>query len=109
MLFGSLAAWNTCRARSSGMIASRPPWTMQQRRLDRADAVDGAVLVGHDQAEREALPHQPADIDDRGERRFEHERLDMALERKPGRDRGAERLAVSDDVVRRDAEPAQVS
>ena len=32
----------------------------------------------------------------------------MALQREPGRDRGAERLAVSHDVVRRDAEPAQI-
>src|SRR5262245_28964614 len=57
-----------------------PAMNDEERRLDRADPLDGAILVGHDQAERESLPHQSSDIDDRGEGRFEHERLDMTLE-----------------------------
>src|SRR5262245_63358174 len=39
-----------------------PAMNDEERRLERADPLDGAVLAGHDQAQRESLPHQFSDI-----------------------------------------------
>ncbi len=58
--------------------------------------------------QRQIRPHQQPDIDHRGEGRFEHESLHLALQRQTRCDSRAERLAVSDDVVRRHAEAAQI-
>jgi hypothetical protein len=44
---------------------------------------------------------------DAGERRFEHDRADRDLRRRLHRDRGAERLAVEHDPIRRNAFGAQ--
>src|SRR5581483_5169148 len=74
---------------------------------DLADALDGAVLIDHDEAEGKALPHELANVDRRGERRLEHERLHFAMKRKPRRDRRPERLAVGHDIARGHALAAQ--
>jgi hypothetical protein len=42
----------------------------EQRDRNVADAIDGAVLIDHDDAERKPLPHQLPNIDGRGERRL---------------------------------------
>jgi len=48
------------------------------------------------------------DIDDGGERRFEHERLDRALQGKPRGDPGPERFAVGHDVAGRHADILEI-
>ena len=72
--------------------------------LDRADAVDGAILIGHDETERQEPPNLTADIDHRGEWRFEHESPDGAQEGKAGGDAGTKRLAIGNDIARCHAE-----
>ena len=80
------------------MIAVSSAVDDEHRHLHLTDPVDDAVLIDHDETEGKALPQQLADIDGPGERRFKHQRLNVALERKPGRNRRSQRFVVGHDA-----------